>query len=301
MSRTLRLFVSLLSTAAAIVVAIVLMPDRAAGNERLASSAGSDRYYFGREADIARPVDGSVQIYGGNAVVREAVHGDLIVIGGDLTFSGNGRVDGNVIHAGGRVAGAEGRVGGRVQSLATVEGAAATMNRSAVVVSLLLVWLIVAVVVTLVAGREVRISSVEVRASAFHCFALGLVAFTSFVITAIVFSYLVPFLIGVPLLAFLGVFAIVTKVFGLIAVFHAVGKVVAGSKSREQLEGRRWLRGDLAMVVIGLLLLGALRLIPFVGSIIWSCASVFGIGCALATKFGRREPAFLAWQPARVS
>jgi len=86
-----------------------------------------------------------------------------------------------------------------------------------------------------------------------------------------------------------------------VAVFHAVGTVVAGSRSRDQLEGRRWFRGDLAMVVVGVLVLGALRLIPLVGPIVWSCASVFGIGCALATKFGRREPAFLAWRPAEAS
>ena len=31
-----------------------------------------------------------------------------------------------------------------------------------------------------------------------------------------------------------------------------------------------------------------------------SVASIFGIGVALATKFGRREPWFLAWRPAEA-
>jgi len=184
--------------------------------------------------------------------------------------------------------------------VATIEGAATTLSKSAVIASLLLVWFVVAIVLTLLAGREIRYSSVEVRASALHCFTLGLVAFTSFVITAIVFSYLVPFLIGVPLLAFLAVFAIVTKVYGMIAVFHAAGSLIARPRTREQLASRRWFRGDLAMVVIGLVVLGAIRLIPVVGTIVWSCASVVGIGSALATKFGRREPAFLAWRPAEA-
>jgi hypothetical protein len=52
------------------------------------------------------------------------------------------------------------------------------------------------------------------------------------------------------------------------------------------------------MVIVGVLLLGAIRLIPIAGPIVWSMASVFGIGTALATKFGRREPWFLAWRPA---
>jgi hypothetical protein len=188
----------------------------------------------------------------------------------------------------------------QLSSFTTIQGAAAAMTKTAVVVSLLFVWIIGAVVVTLFAGREVRYSSVEVRASALYCFALGLVAFTSFVITAIVFSYLVPYVVGVPLLAALAVFAVLTKVYGMISIFHAVGSLVAGSRTRSQLDRRRWLRGDLAMVIVGVLLLGAIRLIPVVGTIIWSLASVFGIGTALGTRFGRRDPAFLAWRPAEA-
>jgi len=132
-----------------------------------------------------------------------------------------------------------------------------------------------------------------------HCFALGLVAITSFVLTAI-FGYPVPYLIGIPLLFALGIFAVITKIYGTIAVFHAVGTIVAGSRTRDQLARRKWLRGDLAMVVVGVLILGAIRLIPVIGTIARGCASIFGVGVALATKFGRREPWFLAVVPVRA-
>jgi uncharacterized membrane protein len=184
----------------------------------------------------------------------------------------------------------------RFRAPGSVDDALATMQNTAVIVSLLAVWMLAAVALTLLSGREIRYSSLEMRASALHCFALGLVAVTSFVLTAIVFSYLIPYHIGVPLLFALGVIAILTKIYGTIAVFHAVGTLAAGSRTREQLAGRRWLRGDLAMVVVGVIVLGALRLIPIAGPIIWAFASVFGIGTALATKFGRREPWFLAWR-----
>jgi hypothetical protein len=174
--------------------------------------------------------------------------------------------------------------------------ATAMLQKTAVIAALLAMWMIAAVSLTLLSGREIRYSSVEMRASALHCFALGLVAVTSFALTAIVFSYLIPFHVGLPLLFALGVFAILTKIYGLVVVFHAIGTLVAGSRTREQLQRRNWLRGDLAMVVIGVLVLGALRLIPIVGPIIWGFASVFGIGTALATKFGRREPWFLAYR-----
>jgi len=182
----------------------------------------------------------------------------------------------------------------------TLQQAASMVQQSAVIVSLVAVWMLAAVALTLMSGREVRASSTEVRASALHCFTLGLVAVTSFVLTAIVFSYLIPYFIGVPLLFALAVFAVITKIYGMVAVFHAVGTLVAGARSREQLASRKWLRGDLAMAVIGALLLGAIRLIPVIGPIVWGLASVFAIGSALATKFGRREPRFLAWRPAEA-
>ncbi len=121
-------------------------------------------------------------------------------------------------------------------------------------------------------------------------------AFTSLVLTAIIFSYLISLVVGIPLLVFLGAFAILTKLYGMVAVFHATGTLLVGAKSRDDIEQRRWLRGDMAMVTIGLLVIGLLRLIPFVGNVLWMACSLLGVGVALSTKFGRREPWFLAWR-----
>jgi len=300
MYRISRLLVPLVALGAVAVLFMLIMPVGARGNERLPlESIGRDQYVFGRDGVIDRAVNGNVQVYGGNVFVQAPIEGDLLVVGGDVTVRAPGRVKGNVIHAGGNVHGTE-LVGGRVYSMATLEGAAATIQKTAVVVSLLFVWFVGAVIVTLMSGGDVRYSSGELRISALHCFALGLVALTSFVLTAIVLSYLVPYLIGIPLLAALAVFAILTKIYGMIAVFHAVGTLIAGVKTRNQLASRKWLRGDLAMVVIGVLILGAVRLIPVVGAMVWALASIFGVGTALATKFGRREPWFLSWRAQEV-
>lgn len=290
-----------MAVAAMLGIMFVVLPAGAIGSDRaLKAKPSHDRFTFGHDLVITSPVAGSVQAYGASVEVRDVIDGDLLVFGGDATFSGKGRVNGNVIYAGGRIVGGEGRIEGRAYPLASVEGAAASVRRTAVILSLLFVWLIAAVIVTLVSGREVRLSSMEMRASSLHCFVLGLVAFTSFVLTAIMFSYLVPYLVGIPLLAALAVFAILAKIYGMVAVFHSIGTLVAGARTREQLASRKWLRGDVAMVVTGVLILGAIRLIPVVGTIAWSAASIFGIGVALATKFGRREPWFLAWRPAAV-
>lgn len=291
-----RLVVPLMVLTTLISWIAVVIPTGAIGAERL----GSDTYVFNKDARVDVPLAGSLQVYNGNVIVASAVAGDLLVAGGSVTFTSNGRVDGNLIYVASTISGAGDRVRGHIYPLLSLEGAAASMTKNAVIATLLLLWLIVAVIVSLMSGREVRLSSVEVRTSALHCFVLGLVALTSLVLTAIAFSYLVPYVIGIPLLAALGVFGILTKVYGMIAVFHAIGTIVAGSRSRQQLESRKWLRGDLAMVVIGLLILGAIRLIPVIGTIAWGVASVFGVGVALATRFGRREPWFLEFRAAEA-
>lgn len=290
-----RLIVPLTTLAALAALFAVVSPTGASGQSRT-----SEKRFVNETVTLTEPVHGTVQAYGGSLTVASEISGDLLVIGSTVVFVGGGRVRGNIIHAGARLQGVDGRVGGRVYPLASLEGAAGAVTKSVIIASLLLVWLIAAVVVTLMSGREIRLSSVELRTSALHCFVLGLVALTSFVLTAIAFSYLVPFVIGIPLLAALAVFGILTKVYGMIALFHAVGTLVAGSRNRSQLANRKWLRGDLAMVVIGVLLLGAIRMIPVVGTILWSLASIFGVGVALATKFGRREPWFLEFRAANA-
>jgi len=291
-----RVLVLLTAIAATLVTALLAAPAAAPRH----AGGGGNVVVFGRDAVIDHPVRGDVQVYRGTATVRDVVDGDLLVFGDGVAFDGNGRVNGDVILAGGAVKNGDGRIGGHLYTPATIEGAMAMITRTAVIVSLLLVWMIAAIVVTLMSGREIRLSSIEVRTSPLHCFALGLVAVTSFLLTAVVFSYLVPYLIGIPLLFALAVFAVLTKIYGTVALFHAVGMLVAGARTREQLAQRRWFRGDLAMVVVGVLILGAIRLIPVVGTLVWAGASVFGIGVALATKFGRREPWFLTWTPAEA-
>lgn len=287
-----RLLLPLIAVAAVVALFCSVMPTDANAERRLAG----DTYIYDESRTLSEPVAGNLQVYGSDIVVANAISGDLFVVAGTVSFTDAGRVDGDLIYAGSKVSNAEDRVGGGIYPLFSVEGAVASITKSAVIASLLLAWLVVAVVVTLMSGREVRASSVEVRSSALHCFVVGLVAVTSFVLTAIAFSYLIPYMVGIPLLAALAVFVLLTKVYGMIAMFHAVGTLVAGARSRQQLSSRRWLRGDLAMVVIGLLILGAIRFVPGIGTVVWGLTSVFGVGVALATRFGRRDPWFLEFR-----
>lgn len=305
--RPTKILISITTLLALVVVALLGSPYPVSGNDGRASGSGdADVIAFSRDVRITQPVPGDVVLVNGSAIIEQPVHGDVIVVGGGVTFGGNGHVAGDLICVGGSVVGSQGRVSGEFYAPGSFNDAVANAipggNRQrlfvilaiALKLALLLLWLLAAILLTLVASKEVRQASIEVRASPLHTFAVGLVAYTSFILTAIVFSTLVPFLIGVPLMVLLVAFAIIAKVFGTIAVFHCIGTFVAGARTREQLAGRKFLRGDLAMVLVGLLLLGAIRMIPVVGTITWGVASLFGMGTTLATAFGRREPWFLA-------
>jgi hypothetical protein len=263
-----------------------------------------------QDSRVTEPVGGDVQALGGSLRIDAPVDGDVIAIGTQITFGEEARVGGNLVLLGG---GIEGFRRDRVAGAAWVPGSLGTMfgaegsgdaltsmmnepfslAAAAIKIALTLFWIVVAILVVLVASREVRSTSFELRESLFHSFLLGLVAFTSFLLTALFFAFLIPYGIGVVLLAILGAVAVVAKVYGMIAVFHAIGTILAGPRTHAQ-AGERWLRGDLAMTVVGAIALGALRLVPVVGNVVWIVSSVAGIGVALSTGLGRREPWFLA-------
>jgi uncharacterized membrane protein len=281
---------------AALLALVMVLPPYARG-EDAEGALQMNVTSFRDDLTVDREVAGSVQSVFGSVTINASVAGDVVVFGGNIHLGPNARVGGEVVAFGGKVTGLEASRDVTTPARVTLEA----MNdpRSvigyALKLTLLLGWIVASVVLVLINGREVRSAASELLVSPYHTFALGLVAFTSFVLTAVVFSYLVPFMVGIPLLAVLAVLAMMIKIFGLVSVFHAVGSAVARPKNRAELAGRKWFRGDLAMVLLGAIILGALRLLPYVGNFIWIAASLFGVGVALATRFGRREPWFLAW------
>lgn len=312
-SRFAKPLLSMIAVLAAFAVGALVFPSGAVGSQRPAD-VWRDITAINRSVTITEPVDGNVQVFGGDVIIAAPVSGRVVVLGGNVELRGEGRVDGDLVCIAGEVRWPNrGSVQGNVyaprngyESVEAGELIIASMREPfslltlALEMSLLFVWLVVAVVMTLTNSREIRASSLELRATPLHSFILGLVAFTSFVLTAVVFSYLIPYFVGLLLLAALMVFAVIAKVYGMVAVFHAAGTLLAGPRTSEQLARRRLLRGDLAMVIVGFLVLGALRLIPYIGPAVWMTASAMAVGVALATKFGRREPWFLTWRPAEA-
>jgi hypothetical protein len=77
--------------------------------------------------------------------------------------------------------------------------------------------------------------------------------------------------------------ALVLKLWGTVAVFLALGASVLRRLGR----GRPEL---LEAIVVGLVILGVVKLLPWAGVVAWTVATLIGVGAALRTKFGAREP-----------
>ena len=294
---------------AAVVLLVLFGPAGASGQERR-TEREHDLVFIAKDSAVAQPVRGDVQALGGSLKIDAPVAGSVVAIGTQVSFGPSGRIGGDLVLLGGSLAGfdrdrVEGQLwapagtGAMLSEPQSADALIAMVNEpfslaaAAIKLALTLGWILLCIPIAMLAGREVRSASLEIRASLFYAFLLGLVAFTSIVLTAIVFSYLVPYGIGVVLLVLLALAATGLKVFGMVALFHAVGVMLAGPKTHEEAR-QKALRGDLALTLIGGVTFGALRLVPLVGNVIWIAASIVGIGVALGTWFGRREPWFLA-------
>jgi hypothetical protein len=139
-----------------------------------------------------------------------------------------------------------------------------------------------ALVLLAVSGRGVLASSELVGAEPLRSFVTGLTAVLALFLVALALTAFVPGVAGVPLLALVVLFALLLKLWGMVAVFHALGDWLCRLvlKRRPQ---------PLNAATIGLLVLGGVKLVPWAGTLLWWMATFIGVGVALSTKFGRRE------------
>jgi hypothetical protein len=253
----------------------------------------------GRNVVVAGDALADVAALNGSVEITGHVAGQVIVLGGNVHLGPQGRVDGDVFALGGRIQADPGaRLGGRSVSYPDASKAwlsmleepslGVTMTSPLIVgikLALLAAWAALLLILFAVSGREMLETAAGVRREPFRNFFIGVVAIIAFLLSAIFLSAVAGDLASVPLLVLLVLAATILKLWGMVAVFYAVGDFVAYRLLR-----RRW--RPLNAASLGLLLLGALKLLPYVGVWTWTAASFIGVGSSLSTKFGRREPWF---------
>jgi hypothetical protein len=292
-----------------LVAATVAAPAQDVSREPLVLGPGSvardEVVVVGRDLLLQGEARSHVAVLQGSARIAGRVAGDVIVLSGDLTVEPSAEVGGDLFVLGGEVMVAPGgQLGGRVVSFASVssvwltlvEGPSLGLSGFSPVVlgaklALLTAWL--ALLLLLFGSCPLRIMSTseEVAREPIRSFFVGLVAVLALVLTSVLLSALAAAIVGLPLLALVAIFALILKLWGMVAAFHALGAWVFRVVLR-----RRGL--PLTEATLGLLLLGSLKFLPYVGVWVWTAATLIAVGATLSTKFGHREPWFPALESA---
>lgn len=271
------------------------------------STARSQLVGLGRDVIVEGRALADVAALNGSVRVSGRVEGDVLALGGDVELAPTARVTGDIFTLGGLIDAEPGaEIGGRLVSYPTASSAWLTLLEGpslglpatsplvlAAKLGLLAAWLVLVLVFFAASGREVLSTSTSVAREPMRGFFVGLVGIVTLVLTGILLSTVAGNLVGVPLLVLVVVLALVLKLWGMVAVFHALGAWLAKLLVRARILRRRIT--PLHAATLGLLALGVCKFIPYVGIWAWTAATLVGVGAALSTKFGRREPWF---QPA---
>lgn len=264
------------------------------------SIARNQMVAIGKDVIVAGEALGDVAALEGSAEVTGRVDGDVVVLGGDARLGSQAQVGGDVFVLGGTVQADPGaRVAGRMVSYPTASSAMVTLvegpslglgfNSPLVMgakLALLASWAALLLVLFAASGRQLLETAAGIRREPFRSFATGLTGVLALVLTALFFSAFTGGLVGVPLLVLVVLLAMILKLWGMVAVFYALGDWLARRVLR-----RPRLR-PLNAATLGLLVLGLVKFLPWVGVWVWTAATLIGMGAALSTKFGRQEPWF---------
>lgn len=289
----------------AVGVMLVPMSVRAAMGEDPAlrleagSTASRELVAVGRDLIVDGDARSDAVAVGGSVHVTGHVAGDVIILNGDAALGPKAQIDGDVFVLGGRVRSASGAaIAGRTAAYPTasrafltlIEGPALGMKATAPIVlaaktALLAAWLLVCLLCLATVGREVIATSERVGREPLRDFFVGLTAVLTLALTGLFLASFAPSLVSFPLLVLIILTGLVMKLWGMVALFHRLGEVVL-------FRVRKRHPSPINAALTGLLLLGAIKLLPWVGTWVWTVASLIAVGASLRTKFGRREAWF---------
>ncbi len=254
---------------------------------------------IGRDLEVRGRAESDVAAIGGSIRIFGEVQGDVVAMGGDCELLSGARVGGDVFVLGGNLKIEEKvKIAGRSVSYPTVSSAWLTLmegpalglsGTSKVVIgaklALLAAWLALTLILLATSGRQILSTSEQIRMEPARDFFVGLTAVVALFLTALLFSAFAAAVVGLPLLVLVILLLLILKLWGLVAVFHVIGEWLTTQVLRRKVQ-------PLNCALIGLLILGGIKIVPWVGTWVWTIASLVGVGASLATKFGRREPWF---------
>ncbi len=232
---------------------------------------------------------------GGSAIVQPngRVTQTAIAIGGDIILKQGARVDGDAYAIGGKVIQAEGATIGGSKSISDNQynkRGMTEMHRdrdrflpmyffhASFRIFSAIVGAILGVILLRAAPSFLPNLAATVRQYPGQSALWGIGAVVALVALSI---FLAITLIGIPLIPLFSLMVSLTSLVGSLGISLCIGQQVSERRS------------SLQQFAIGLLIITALSLIPFVGGIVVSAVSLLGLGSLLAWKLGKTQPPLL--------
>lgn len=248
---------------------------------------------FGEDVEVeeGETVGGSITVFGGDVLIAGTVDGSVAVIGGDAKLESTAVVNGSLSVVGGRI---EREAGSRVTG--TVTSGSQFFPRGRIFVnpstwfgfSLLASFLMLigtlalgVIVVAFIPDHTEKIAMFIAREpwqSIGWGFLLALLIIPAMILLAVT-------IIGIPIIPVLAIFVAVAYIYGYIAASLLIGKRI--------FEVSKAVGASLIVeTLVGLLVVGLLRFIPFIGGLIGLVVGLLGFGAVMLTKFGTGRPWF---------
>jgi hypothetical protein len=238
-------------------------------------------------------VEGRISVMGGSADVYGIVTGGITVIGGSLRLRPSAQVDGGLHTLGGTVnrdAGAQVRgPSSTITSQATNRAnpfnneffdfmvnivTAAIENATG-----LILIIIVAIAIVTLFPNQTSLTSSVVKS---NWLVTGSIGMLTYLVMPILLFILTITICLIPIAVILGLAWVVAIIFGWVIVARVIGEVIV-----DHLHLRSW--NLLAQTILGVVGLGMVGMLPFVGWIVGLLASAVGMGALLLSRGGTRN------------
>jgi hypothetical protein len=241
-------------------------------------------------------VRGDIADFGGNISLAGTVGGNILALGGNVSLSESAVVNGNISMMGGSVQRAAGstvtggvtnNTGNFAPPIPPVPPVAPSPGRFSPFangfnilggfITALAFAALGALVVIFAPDATKRVGN-TVESKPFYSAGVGCL---TFLLVPTLSILLIFTLIGIPVSAILVLVLTLAGLFGWIAIGYLAGeKILQALKARDIL--------PVVAVVVGILILGLLTAIPFLGALVWVVVATLGLGAVVLTRFGTR-------------
>ncbi len=250
------------------------------GTVRVDGEARGDVVVIGGSLTVNGRAENVVCIGGTLRVGPDAhVRGDLVNVGGHLRRSPGAQIDGEVVNVG--ISGFDWLPG--LAGLGIGQWWGMSPFRVIHRLTQFVYWLLLALLTVALVGDRVSSAAHSIAREPVRLGAIGFVGFFALAAATGFLVLLSVLLIGLPFLLALLLFWWLAYIFGMVAVFQAIGARVSS------LFGQRDAT-QLALVLGGAAALSVLHFFPWFGTLLWWSGGFVGLGAAFATRFGTNRP-----------